>query len=354
LIVLHHLATYGPLCGFAEPLAPGVIAWLHRDARIAVQVFFVVGGFLAAKSLAPVGVLTSTSPLSLLWRRYLKLVIPYLAAVALSIPCAAAARGLMTHDSIPAAPGFMQTIAHVFLLQDILGFDALSAGIWYVAIDFQLFALLLVLLWLARAATGGAACARAAGLAVVAGLALGSLFYFNRDSAWDVWALYFFASYALGVFAFWITGRKSGTPWLWLMAMVVGAAMLIDWRSRIAVALVTALALGLGLRHDFLGRVPRSRLVSWLGKISYSVFLVHFPVCLVINGLFFRFAGPDPVLNAVGMGIAWGASTAVGALFITMSKAGSRAALPCAEAGVWNPLTPASCADVARGNHPGF
>lgn len=95
LIVLHHLASYGPMCGYAEPLAPGLIVWLQRDARIAVQVFFVVGGFLAAKSLAPGGVLTTTAPLSLLWRRYLKLALPYLAAVALSIACAAAARGLI-------------------------------------------------------------------------------------------------------------------------------------------------------------------------------------------------------------------------------------------------------------------
>ena len=303
------------MCDFAEPLAPGLIAWLQRDARIAVQVFFVVGGFLAAKSLAPGGVLTTTAPLSLLGRRYLNLAVPSLAAVAFSIACAAAARGLMTHESIPAAPRVMQIIAHIFLLQDILGCDALSAGIWYVAIDFQLFVLLLGILWMARTITGGAECARAAGLPVVAGLALGSLFYFNRHSAWDVWAWYFFASYALGILTYWIVERKSGMPWLWLMAMVVAAALVIDWRSRIALALVTALALGLGLRHDFLGRVPRSRFISWLGERSYSVFLVHFPVCLVINGLFCRFAGPDPVLNAVGMGLAWGASTAVGALF---------------------------------------
>jgi hypothetical protein len=57
----------------------------------------------------------------------------------------------------------MQIIAHIFLLQDILGFDALSAGIWYVAIDFQLFVLLLGILWMARTITGGAEWRRAKG-----------------------------------------------------------------------------------------------------------------------------------------------------------------------------------------------
>ena len=33
----------------------------------------------------------------------------------------------------------------------LLGFDSLSAGVWYIAIDFQLFALMALLLWAGRA-----------------------------------------------------------------------------------------------------------------------------------------------------------------------------------------------------------
>lgn len=315
LIVLHHLAFYGPMSDFAEPLAPRLISWLSRDARIAVQVFFVIGGFLAAKSLAPAGRLVAGSPLKLLGRRYLILGIPYLAAVLLSIPSAAVARALMTHDSIPGAPSLAQILAHVLFLQNILGFDGLSAGCWYVPIDFQLFSLLLGCLWLARSMGDGIERGRVTGLFLVVLLALSSLFYFNRDSAWDVWALYFFGAYALGVLAYWVAVRKSAGLWFLGIAVVVGAGLWLEWRSRIAVALLTSLALGLGQKYDFMSRWPRSRLVGWLGEISYSVFLVHFSVCLVINGLFARFAGHGPLVNAVGMFVAWGASIAAGALF---------------------------------------
>ena len=51
LIVWHHLAFYGPLAESVYPLAPHVFDWLMRYARMAVQVFFVLGGFFTARSL---------------------------------------------------------------------------------------------------------------------------------------------------------------------------------------------------------------------------------------------------------------------------------------------------------------
>ena len=130
LIVLHHLAFYGPMSDVANELAPGLISWLSQDARIAVQVFLVIGGFLAAKALAPAGKLVASAPLALLKKRYLKLVTPYLAAVLLSIVCAAIARNLIDHESIPNPPTAWQMLAHIALLQSILDVDSLSAGVW--------------------------------------------------------------------------------------------------------------------------------------------------------------------------------------------------------------------------------
>jgi peptidoglycan/LPS O-acetylase OafA/YrhL len=315
LIVLHHLAFYGPMSDHAMPLASSLITWLSNDARIAVQVFFAIGGFFAAKSLAPDVHLLIGSPLKRFVKRYLTIGIPCLAAVLLSILCAAIARALMVHYSIPNSPTIMQIVIHALFLQSILGVEGLSAGCWYVAIDFQLFALFLGCLWLVRSTGAVTERSKLFVLVLISVLALASLFYFNRDPTWDVWALYFFGSYATGALAYWAAGRKNAVLWLALMAAVVVAALCYEWRSRIAMALVTSLALGVGQRYDLLHRWPRSRTLAWLGKISYSVFLVHFSVCMVVNGLFSRFAGQNPLINAAGMLIAWGASIAVGAFF---------------------------------------
>ena len=318
----------------AHSLLPTLVSWLSQEARIAVQAFLVIGGFLAAQSLAPSGVLLAARPLSLLWRRYLKLVTPYLAAVLLGIACAAIARRLMTHDSLPGLPTLPQVVAHAFLLQSILGYEGLSAGVWYIAIDFQLFALLLGILWLARRLGQGAGRAAFVGALLVGALALASLYHFNRDADWDVWGVYFFGSYALGVLINWATARKQPIAgWLLLLVVPVVTALLVDYRSRIAVALVVALALGLARRTGFLDSWPRSRLIAGLGKISYSVFLVHFPVCLVVSGLFARFAPPTAGVNLAGMVIAWLASMAAGALFYRLVESRAPVRRRCPAAG---------------------
>jgi len=318
LIVLHHLAFYGPMADHVRPVAPGLIDWLDTYARIAVQVFLVVGGFLAAKSLSPHGASTVADPLRVLWRRYMKLVPPFLAATVLAIGASAWASLWMTHYSISAMPTAMQLAAHALLLHSILGYESISAGAWYVAIDFQLYAMLTMLLWL----TGGLARRRAmpwlAPLLVVAGVSA-SLFYFNRDAAWDAWAPYFFGSYGLGVIAWWARdlGRRPAVVALLLAAILLPTlyALTIDFRSRIALALLVACALVLVSRRGVLLSRQRFAWIRSFGRISYSIFLVHFPVCLVVNAAFAKFVPARPLLQAGGMALAWAASLAAGALF---------------------------------------
>ncbi|MBL8396377.1 MAG: acyltransferase [Candidatus Accumulibacter sp.] len=326
LIVLHHLAFYGPMSDHAQALAPTVISWLSQDARFAVQVFLVLGGFLAAQSLAPGGMMLAANPFGLLWKRYLKLVTPYIAAVLMAIALAAAARALMEHDSVPGRPTLSQVMAHVLLLQSLLGHDGLSAGVWYIAIDFQLFSLLVGLLWVTRRVARNEAGAATATVWLVAALALTSIYYFNRDGDWDSWGVYFFGSYALGIASCWTTaGKRSRLWWLLPIVLVVGAALLLDYRPRLVVALATALALVLARSGGFLENWPKSRLIAYLGQISYSVFLVHFPVCLLINGLFARYAAPEPWVHLGGMIIAWLASIAGGALFYRFVESAAQA-----------------------------
>jgi len=311
LIVLHHLAFYGPMSDYVQSLCPELISWLSQHARIAVQAFLVVGGFLAAHALARDGRLVDKPIGRLLWRRYLKLVMPYLAALLLAILAAAAARNLIAHDSIPEAPSVAQLVAHVFLLQSVLGFDGLSAGVWYVAIDFQLYAVLLLILWVARRVIpDNPAVARGS---IVALLAV-SLFVFNRNAALDNWAIYFFGAYGLGVITYWDTRKGCIGPWMAAAVAIAVAALWLDYRSRILVALLVACSVGMARYTGIIECWPRSRVIAWLAQISYSVFLAHFPACLVINAAFARFAPHSPSVQLGGMIVAWMASIASGAL----------------------------------------
>ena len=324
LIVLHHLAFYGPMSDHARTIMPSLIDWLYDYARIAVQVFLVIGGFLAAKSLSPQGLPGIANPLHTIWRRYIKLAPPFIVAMLLAVVASSVASLWMTDDSISPPPTIGQLGAHVLLLHGVLGYESLSAGAWYVAIDFQLYALTTLLLWFSGSLTGRRL-PWLMPLLVAAGVSA-SLLYFNRDADWDVWAPYFFGSYGLGILAWWASdpARKPGTSMCLLLLMVslAATALALDFRSRIAVASVVACVLFLCGRIRLTNCAGSALgLVNGLAKISFSVFLVHFPVCLVVNAAFTRFVPEQPYAQSIGMFTAWIASLAAGAVFFRCVEA---------------------------------
>ena len=316
LIVLHHLAFYGPMADVVRPLMPATIDFLDEYARMAVQIFLVVSGFLFASKFGPFGSASIAAPLNLLLQRYTRLVVPYSAALLLAIACSAIAGMWMDHRSISEAPGLGQLLAHVLLLHDLLDQDALSAGVWYVAIDFQLFALAILLLWLPSRLSGRVPALRLLAPALIVGMTLASLFGFNRNSLWDETALYFFGAFGLGILVAWASRQPRAGLWIGLLTLVAVAALAVDFRGRIAVATSTMLFLGLASRYGFLHTLPVPAALSRLSRISYSVFLVHFPLCLLVNAVVTGFFPVNPVINGLGMLVAVGISIAGGSHYI--------------------------------------
>ncbi|RQO56016.1 GTP cyclohydrolase [Paucibacter sp. KBW04] len=319
LIVLHHLAAYGPIADAVAEWFPRLMDHLFHDGRMAVQVFLVLGGFLSARGLSPRGQLLEGSVPELLWRRYLRLVLPFLAALGLTLACSWLVRPWLP-ELVPDAVSLPQLLSHGLLLHDVLGHEALTVGAWYVAMDFQLFALLLGLMWLARRLQLGPRSQPAARRIVRALLApslvllmcLASLFVFNRDAGLDVWALYFFGAYGLGALVHWLGLSPYRRAGLLVLTALVIEALVLEFRERIALALATALLLAWWQQRHQLGKplLPRFSAgpVAELGTQSYALFLVHFPICLLVNAVFAHqdMAGGGPGL--LMLLAAWGLS----------------------------------------------
>ena len=318
LIVLHHLAFYGPMADYVRPVFPDLIGFLGDSARIAVQVFLVIGGFLAAKSLAPAGLPSHPRPLNAIWHRYAKLAPPFMAATLVAAAASALAGRWMIHDSISEPATLAQLAAHAVLMHGVLDYPSLSAGAWYVAIDFQLYAALVLLLWLAGVLAGKHMVRWLMPLVVAVGITL-SLLHFNLDADWDIWAPYFFGSYGLGLMAWWASDpkRTPGAITLIMMAALLPAlaGLVLEFRSRIALAVVVAGVLFVCGRVKTPSSGNAWSAINKLGKISYAVFLIHFPVCLLVNAAFTRFVAPEPELQMLGMLVAWSASLVAGAAF---------------------------------------
>ncbi|WP_396433547.1 acyltransferase family protein [Limnohabitans sp.] len=151
LIVGHHLAFYGPMSDVVAAAWPTAMDWLYAHGRLAVQFFLVCAGFLTAGSLSRFESLGWDQALHLAWQRYLRLAIPLLAALTFTLGVTEGLRPYFAHASLSATPDLWQALAHLLLLQDVLDLEALSAGIWYVAIDFQLYAMALLSLVLVKA-----------------------------------------------------------------------------------------------------------------------------------------------------------------------------------------------------------
>jgi len=281
-IMLHHFSVYGPFAEAFAHAAPAVSDWLFDYGRMAVQVFLVLGGYLAAFSLERLACAGGLRWWMVVWRRYLRLVGPLLAALLLVSAAAALARLWLHDDFVPAAPTWAQWVSHAALLQDLLGMEALSVGVWYVAIDFQLYTLLAALIWL------GVRFGQVHRLTqwLVAGLMGVSLFYANLRSDWDVGALYFFGVYGMGVVAFWAQQTPRRIHVLGGVTVVVGLALVLAFRERLVLALLTFWVVGMRITwHPQAWSAGMRGWVTRLGDSSYGLFLTHFAVLLLINTL---------------------------------------------------------------------
>lgn len=142
VIVLHHLASYGPLATTLEQTWPGLFDLLYHYGRFATQIFFVMAGFLAVQ-----GLLSSRLP-SLgdrLVKRYVRLMPAFLLAILGVALVVTWLRPWIDQAWLTEPPTLWQWLSHALLIQDLVGQPSMTVGAWYVAIDFQLFVVLNVL-----------------------------------------------------------------------------------------------------------------------------------------------------------------------------------------------------------------
>ena len=316
LIVCHHLAFYGPMSDALHPALGGLLAWLDEYARMAVQVFLVLGGYFAAAALAPQGVGRHPHFWPVLSKRFVRLSLPYSAALVVAIVVNETVRGLgFEHDSVSATPTWASVIAHLLLLHSVADFESISAGVWYVAIDFQLYALCLLWLWLCKQGSRWAGWGQAGITAATAA----SLWVWNLNPDLDIWAVYFMGAYGLGMMAWWATHSEQRVQrmlWVALIAALTLAALGMEWRDRIALAGGSALLLAVGGNVQWREAVRTWQLppLVWVGQRSYSIFLIHFPMCLLVSAEIHTHWPDSMAANSLGMVAAVLLSISAGAM----------------------------------------
>ena len=291
LIILHHLSSYGQIAQDARTVLPGLMTWLFEYGRYAVQIFLVMAGYLAAQSLTRYTNVkfSANGLLKAILNRYLRLFAPYTAALILTIACAYIARFWVNDEFIGESETLAQFLAHLFFIQGILGLDSISAGAWYIAIDWQLYSVLAILL---ISFPGYQAV-----IWVISVLAVASLLFFNRSGLYEAYFIYFIGAYSLGVLAY--LGKSFDNQSINRLAKialtVIGLIIVISsfqqiWlRNFLAWFVAIALLLWGDKTYPLIEGGEGSlilKIIAWGSQRSYCAFLIHFALILVANTLY--------------------------------------------------------------------
>jgi peptidoglycan/LPS O-acetylase OafA/YrhL len=297
-IILHHFSSYGQIAEDARLLLPGLMEWLFEYGRYAVQIFLVMGGYLAAQSLTRTSNLKNPQTvLKTIFNRYLRLFSPYVVALLVTIACAWVARFWVQDEFVGESETLGQFLAHLFFLQGILGLDSISAGVWYVAIDWQLYAILAIMLSLFPGYRSL--------MWILAMLCVSSLLFFNRSGTYENYFIYFIGAYGLGVLAQLcknypdlIVNRLAK-----FFFVAIGIIILISSFHQLWIRNILAYAVAIALilwgdraykdqkqdqkysqHHSTKHRLVNA--ILWGSRRSYCAFLIHFSFVLLANTVY--------------------------------------------------------------------
>jgi len=265
-------------------VAPAWLGWTLHQGHLGIAIFFVLSGFVIAHSLRGHAV---TFPLvgRFLLRRSVRLDPPYWFAIALTIGMAAiSVHFVQGKEALSISAG--QLVAHVFYLQEVLGYPEIGPIFWTLCQEVQFYLIYALLLAVTRNDPTQNLQGRttAWGLAVAA---LISLLWPLGIVAWEPWRGSFLPLWhcfllGAGVYWTWQYPRMAAYYFAYVAILVLSAAVRID-EVTLASAL-TALALWYAGTTGGIARWLNWRWLQFLGSISYSLYLTHNPV----SGALFR------------------------------------------------------------------
>lgn len=266
-VVLFHVYAKNllPMTGyqFPEPLHSVFV-----NGYLGVHVFFVISGFVIAQAIR--GELIT--PRYVGWfalRRSLRLDPPYWATIAAMIVLSYISNH-MQHDRSLPMPTVGSVVAHLFYAQSFLGYQQIVGVFWTLCFEVQFYLVLVLMMALVqRLESRHARWFLFVPLWLVAlGHAAG---YLDLPRALFTFAWPFFF---LGVIVNWTRDDAAGPVALslvWLSAFFLFPTSPLE----ISVAVATSLAIYLVSRAGMLETLTLGRVLQYLGRISYSLYLVH-------------------------------------------------------------------------------
>jgi peptidoglycan/LPS O-acetylase OafA/YrhL len=271
--------------------------WPHifPSAYLGVDVFFVISGYVITSSIQKYTTETLSSFLSIFYARRIKRIFPAL------IFCLTAV-SLVSLLVIPNATTSLMTaftavigLSNLFLMYSSADYFGLATEYnlfthtWSLGVEEQFYLVYPVIFWLSISflKTGS----RRSLLAVVLILSLLSFILLSmEDAAWSYYFPLFRAwEFLIGVGVFFLRGKNAiRQHHVFLLSLLIGlmAVFLVDrslYITTIIVVAITGLIIYFSMAGTVVFELLTSKIILWLGTRSYSIYLWHWPVLVLMK-----------------------------------------------------------------------
>jgi len=326
-IACYHIYRYSPLRESANTILPDFFDYLLRHSWIGVQVFLVIAGFVTAYTLRSTNI-RQASLGNFCMRRIVRLGSPYWVVVLLVASLNYLVVSLSGDLSLSGHVSWPHLLAQLIFLQDIAGYQNISAGLWFVGIALQ-WALAFILLFggADRVCRNYSPATQSEWIVLLAFFlppAFLALFVFNLESSMEKWILYFFHMPVFGALAWWTLERRIPAPAFWAYAAMLLAGVAFYFRIKVLIAVIAGITLYCAGRSQGIHEWIPFRPLRYLGRISYSLFLIHYPSGWLISSLGYRITGDHPHAAVLWLALALLASIGAAHLLYVLVEQPSR------------------------------
>jgi peptidoglycan/LPS O-acetylase OafA/YrhL len=313
--------------GFPANPGPAWLGWLLYG-HLAVVLFLVVSGF--SLSISPARQEWQLGGAGrFAWRRALRIVPPYWAALVFSLVIAWAVLP-QPHSGPPTG---RSVVVYGLLLQDLFVAPVPNGAFWSIAVEAEMYVLFPLLLLIRRRAGAAVLLAVVTVPVLVIGLRNPDVSTVDRLTGLTPQLVPLFVMGMLGAGVTAAGKRTRRIPWHWLAVLAAVPAVLLIlaegsvwtvhhyfWVDLVAGPALALLLAAVATRPTApLVRLLTTKPLHGLGTISYSLYLVHLPIVLVISR---ELVGPQVQLPlaafAVTMALAVPASVAAAWMFATV------------------------------------
>lgn len=298
------------VCKFAQALEsvlPGPVSQLVHHGDLGVEIFFVLSGFVIAYSTRG-RVATPAFAGRFALRRAIRLDPPYYVILILTMATWACFTPFGVAGVLDEMKGMPGILANMFYLQDILSFPSPVPIAWTLCLEVQFYLAYIVLLGLTQAvgsrmpkpADGSrgqslAFPSTAARMLIFLPLAATSLSaWYPHVSRFDFLGCWF--RFFLGVLVYWVLTAQSSRLWFFAFGVLLFGLGAWTRDARSLAALSTAVLIYGAGRAGKLATWLSARWVQYLGRISYSLYLVHIPVGISAANFLWSWTDLSPVM----------------------------------------------------------